>query len=106
MDEAALGDPEAAARRLMWLQQIPLLTINDAVEILAESLLNSGLFPLNAAQDVMHIAVASVHNVDFLLTWNCKHIANAILLKDLANLVEDSGHSLPVICTPQELLGE
>lgn len=66
----------------------------------------SGLFPEKASRDAIHIAVACVHNVEFLLTWNCKHIANATISKDLQHIVALAGYETPVICTPEELIGD
>ena len=79
--------------------------IEEADEI-AEAVLLSGLLPAKAARDAMHIAISSVHGVDFLLTWNCRHIANAAIMKGLSAIVSARGHELPVLCTPEELLGK
>lgn len=68
--------------------------------------MESGLLPLRAARDAIHIAVSAVHGVDFLLTWNCKHIANAGIMKELATIVTNCGYELPILCTPEELAGD
>jgi len=106
IEEAEAGDPEAAARRTPFLQDLPLLDLTEAVNDVAKAILNSGLIPVRAARDAVHIAVSSVHEIDILLTWNCRHIANAAIMKELAAVVADCGYELPILCTPEELLGD
>lgn len=83
-----------------------MLAITDEVIALAEALIQRGPLPPKAATDAVHIAVAAVHGVDYLLTWNCKHIANAEMRHGVLAECEGRGHRMPVICTPAELLGE
>ncbi len=104
LDEAEGGDPQAASRRLPYLKGLKLLELTPAVEQLAVSIIASGLLPQKATQDAIHVAVASVHRIDLLLTWNCRHIANAAITRRLAAVVATGGHELPVLCTPEELL--
>ena len=66
----------------------------------------SGLLPERATRDAIHIAVASVHCIDILLTWNCRHIANATIMKEIRKIVAESGHELSTLCTPEELVGD
>ena len=106
LDEAAAGDAGAAKRRLVLIENLPLLDLTDAVNDVAKRIMESGLLPLRAARDAIHIAVSAVHGIDLLLTWNCKHIANAAIMKDLTAIVADCGYEIPVICTPEELLGD
>lgn len=106
VSEASAGDPEASLRRLEVLDSLPLLDITDEVEVLALSLLASRIVPKKASEDAIHIAVATVHGMDYLLTWNCRHIANAEIRQQLADTVLERGYLLPVICTPEELGGE
>lgn len=106
VQEASVGDAEMARRRLEQLQAIPLLEINQEVENLARRLVVDGVLPKKAAVDALHIAVATVHGMDYLLTWNCKHIANAEMQNKVAAVCRESGFEPPVICTPEELLGE
>jgi hypothetical protein len=68
--------------------------------------MDSGLLPRKATRDALHIAVASVHGIDILLTWNCQHIANAAIMKELGDVVAECGWEMPVLCTPEELLGD
>ncbi len=83
---------------------MPVLPTHDEAVTLAETLLSSGLSPREAAADALHIALAATHGMDYLLTWNCKHIANAFIRNRIVALVEGAGYSCPVICTPEELL--
>lgn len=106
LDEAAAGDADAATRRMPYLQNLPLLDLTEAVNDVAKAIMNSGLLPQKAARDAVHIAVAAIHSVDILLTWNCRHIANAAIMKELRTAVERCGFEMPVLCTPEELLGE
>ena len=104
-DEAANGDPEAAADRLRVLSGIPRLEISEAAVGLAKQLLDRRALPQNAADDALHIAVASVHGMDILLTWNCTHIANPDMMGAVRAVIDSCGYECPVICTPAEMLG-
>jgi predicted nucleic acid-binding protein len=106
VNEARLGNPELATRRLAILEGIPLLEVTAAAQKLAVTIVQRGLLPQAAYPDALHIATAAVHQVDYLLTWNCKHIANAEILPRFALICEPFGLTLPYICTPEELLGE
>ena len=88
------------------IQDLPLLDILPETGPLAAGLLNAGILPRKAAADAAHIALAAVHGMDFLITWNCVHIANAVIAKAVARVCEEHGFDCPVICTPEELLGE
>ena len=77
LDEAGAGDPAAGRERLKAVQSLPLLDITIEVAELAAAFLASGRIPRKAATDAAHIAIAAVHGMDFLVTWNCVHIANA-----------------------------
>ena len=72
---------------------------------LAEALINQRLIPAKAIEDSLHIAIATLHHVDFLLTWNCRHIANPVIQEGIAEYLEKQGLFLPIICTPEELIG-
>src|SRR5580700_10700982 len=106
IDEASAGDPAAAHERLKALQNLPLLDITPDVAGLASSILAAGKVPRKAATDAAHIAIAAVHGMDFLVTWNCVHIANAAIARALAFICREHGCECPVICTPEELMGE
>lgn len=106
LDEVARGDVEIAAKRLELLRDFPLLVVNEAVQNLAVQFLAKSNLPSKASDDALHIAVATVYGLDYLLTWNCKHIANAQIQKKLAQISLNVGYELPTICTPYELIGE
>ena len=104
--ECGAGDPDAAEKRLAALNDVPLLLITEKSVQIAESLVEREIVPAKAAEDVLHIAVATVNAVDYLLTWNCRHIANPEIQRGIAEYLEQIGMFLPFICTPEELLGE
>lgn len=104
LDEVARGDAEAARLRLAVLRDVPLLGLTDEAKDLARSILASGLLPAVADRDATHIAVATVHEMDVLLSWNFRHIANAVIEVGLRRLVGPAGYSLPIICTPEEMM--
>jgi len=106
VDEASAGDPAAARERLKVIQDLPLLDITPEVEVLASGILASGIIPRKAATDAAHIAVAAVHGLDFLITWNLVHIANASIAKAVAKICGQHGCECPGICTPEGLLEE
>jgi hypothetical protein len=87
------------------LSSLPLLNISEAVLQLASAILQSGVIPARAARDAAHIAVSAVHAIDFLLTWNCAHIANAQIAKQVQAICTQHGFPCPLICTPEELMG-
>ncbi len=88
------------------MQTLPLLDITPDVAELASRILASGKIPRKAATDAAHIAIRAVHGMDFLVTWNCVHIANAAIAKALVSLCRNHACECPVICTPEELFGE
>ena len=104
--EASSGDKDAARERLGLVERIPLLAITDAAGELAARLVDEGALPTHAGEDALHIAVAVVHGVDFLLTWNCRHIANATMRHNIERACRDAGYEPPVICTPEELTND
>lgn len=104
--ECAAGDPDAAQRRLEIIKSIPLLVATEESYQLAENLVIKGIIPAKAAEDSLHIAIATIHSLDYLLTWNCKHIANPELQRRIMDYLSEKGQFLPFICTPEELLGE
>jgi predicted nucleic acid-binding protein len=103
LDEARAGDQQAAEKRLEALENLPLLEIDEAAIRLAENLVQSYAVPMKAAQDALHIAVACINGMDYLLTWNCKHIANAKMRGKIEQACREAGYIAPIICTPEEL---
>jgi hypothetical protein len=106
LDEIAAGERGMAQRRLELMAGIRVLDLIPAAESLAERILRSGLLPVSADGDAAHIALATVHGMDILLTWNCRHIANATIEVRLRRLAQAHTYELPAICTPEELPGE
>ena len=104
--ECGAGDPDAAKKRLTVLNDVPLILITEQALDIANSLVAKGIIPAKAAEDALHIAIATVNGVDYLLTWNCRHIANPEIQRGIAAHLDDIGLSLPFICTPEELLGD
>ena len=104
LDEAAEGDKAAASARLAEVQGLPVLEVNGDVERVARTVLQTGLIPAKASNDALHLAVAAVHRMHFLLTWNCRHLANAAIGGQLAAACQEAGFGMPVICTPRELI--
>jgi len=101
--EASSGDPEAAKRRMEILRNIAAVEADTEAQALVAVLLNNMALPANAADDATHIAVATVNEIDYLLTWNCRHIANATLRPKVEHLCLAEGYRCPIICTPHEL---
>jgi predicted nucleic acid-binding protein len=104
IDECAAGDDAAAAERMEAIREIPELELSDSVSVLATTLIEHVPLPENAEVDALHIATAAVHGIEYLLTWNCRHIANASLRPRIESVCRDTGFEPPIICTPQELL--
>jgi hypothetical protein len=102
--EAGRGDAEAARARLDLIHGLPVLQINDTARSLAERIFRSTTLPDKAAADALHIALAAVNGMDFLLTWNCTHIANGVVLKIVNAVCQDNGYEPPIVCTPEELM--
>ena len=105
LDESAGGDPDAARRRLDLLAGFPMLEVDDRVLALATHLQRSCRLPVKAATDSLHVAVAAVNGMEFLLTWNCAHLANAEFIPKIREQCEAMGYSCPTICTPEALMG-
>lgn len=106
IDEAAAGDPEAAARRSALIAELPLLDITPAVTSFAAFLAEATALPKRAGADALHIAIAAVHGMGYLLTWNCTHIANARLRVLVERACAKRGYMTPTMCTPEELMEE
>ena len=106
IDEVSAGDISLAADRLLALNGIPVLP--NAAEILqiANEIMSRAILPQKAQVDALHIAAVAHHRIEYLLTWNCKHIANAKTLPRIHRVLEDMGIPIPIICTPEEMLGD
>ena len=104
LEEIQRGNPKMAKARSRLVDGIPVLGVNPEILDLAERVFKEIQLPRKAQADALHIAIPSVFQIDFLLTWNCAHIANPFIQRQLRKIIEKSGFSFPVICTPQELL--
>ena len=104
LEEAGRGDPEVAGRRMALLRPIPIVEVDLPALQLARRLLAEGAVPEAASVDALHIAIAARHRTDYLLTWNCRHIANAARRDSIGRACLAAGWASPLICTPEELM--
>ena len=107
LDEAALGDAVlAAGYRLQELADIPRLELQPEIPRLATEIVTRAILPGTAIVDALHIAAAAFHSIDYLLTWNCKHIANVRVFANVRDLLVELDYPVPIFCTPEEMLGD
>ena len=106
IEEAEEGNPEAARRRLDALAEAEDLDLHDEARPLARTLVEEGPLPEKAALDALHIAVSATSGMDYLLTWNMTHIANAAIRDQIEEICRSSGYDPPIMCTPEELMEE
>lgn len=106
LDEITRGDKALAAQRLSIVEALPVLEINNESLAITEKIVNKNILAAKSIDDATHIAIAIVHSMEFLLTWNCKHIANAEIQKRIAEVAYEGGYEFPTICTPLELMGD
>lgn len=104
--EVSRGDEAAAEKRLVLLEGIELLRITDEVAEFATALVAGGAVPEAAGADAVHMAVAAVNGIHYLLTWNCAHIANAKRFEAIQTICVEHGYKSPILCTPDELTGD
>jgi hypothetical protein len=104
VQEAAAGDPQAAQERLEVLQAMTFLETTTAALALAKELIQAGALPVNAGDDALHIAISATQGITYLLTWNCRHLANATMRPLIESVCARNGVKAPIICTPEELL--
>jgi hypothetical protein len=105
IDEASVGDPAEIQKRLAILGELRALEITTEAKSLTQAIMAAGMLPPDAVRDAAHVAVSAVHKNDYLLTWNCKHLANAQISRRIALVCEKVGERMPIICTPEELMG-
>jgi predicted nucleic acid-binding protein len=103
-DEAKAGDQEMSQRRLAVLETVELLEVTEEGLSLANELVDKGPLPQKAAEDAIHIATAVINGMDYLLTWNCSHLANAAMRSKIEQICRTKGYEPTIICTPEELL--
>jgi len=106
IDEASSGDTLLAKERLESLDGVPLLPITPEVPQIAQRIMALGGLPQKARVDALHISLVAHHRIQYLLTWNCKHIANARILPRIHDILTEMGIPIPIICTPEEMLGD
>jgi predicted nucleic acid-binding protein len=106
LDELAAGKPEASARRLSLIEKLPLLPVDDAVTEIVAAYIRHKLMPADPLGDAMHLALASYHRCDFLVTWNCRHLANAHKFGHIRRVNTMLGLFVPALVTPLQLLGD
>jgi predicted nucleic acid-binding protein len=104
LDEISAGDPDAAARRVALVEGLPLLDVTEEVAALATEYQGRLALPAAARLDVLHLACTVVHQLDYLLTWNCAHLANGRVILRLQVVNTELGRRSPIILTPEELL--
>ena len=102
LQEARLGDANEVEKRLQALADLPILTTTGLAGQFANDLVLKGIVPAKAARDALHIAVATLNGMDYLLTWNFKHIANPHVRRMIDRVFQAAGYLPPVICTPQD----
>lgn len=104
VQEVSRGDVIAANDRLKAISGYPVLRVNPLAQSLADSILRRAVLPSKAAADALHISIAAVNGMNFLITWNCAHIANGFILQSVNTLCRDAGFEPPIVCTPEELM--
>jgi hypothetical protein len=105
IDEASAGDAAEVQKRLAVISSLPALQVTTEAKSLAQAIMAAGILPAHAFPDASHVAVSAIHALDYLLTWNCKHLANAQIARRIALVCQKQGHRMPIICTPEELMG-
>lgn len=104
LDECKNGDDDAAKFRMEFLERFKTVELNESVLVLAKTLVTENVIPKQYGEDALHISLATIHGIDYLVSWNCKHIANAHIRTRLENIIQKNGYVPPVICTPEELM--
>jgi hypothetical protein len=106
IEEISSGDTAAASARLTVTENIAVLVTTDSAIELARTLLAQDAIPANSVEDAMHISIAAVQGIDFLLTWNFKHINNANTRHRIERVIDAAGYNCPVLCSPEELIDD
>lgn len=104
IQEASAGDASAAAERLETIGEMRVLAISDSTAELAKRIARGVRLPTRAQADALHVAIAAANGVEYLLTWNCRHLSNAVLRPRIESICRDAGFEPPLICTPPELM--
>jgi hypothetical protein len=91
--------------RLQVIASLPALELTKDVLELSNELLSTGMMPQNAGNDAIHLCIAAIHSCEYLLTWNCRHLANAEIQRGARSVANAKGWELRIVCTPEELMG-
>jgi predicted nucleic acid-binding protein len=102
IEEMSMGDPEAVSKRLQAVNEFPKLELSENVERMAEVYMRELQISQKAFRDALHLAFSSVHNIDYLVTWNCTHIANVNVIRKVMRINTEMNMPIPLICTPEE----
>jgi hypothetical protein len=105
IDESSAGDATEIQKRLAIIGNLQTIVGSEAAVSLTEVIVSSNILPVRAIRDAAHVAMAAVGGIDYLLTWNCKHLANAQIARRIQKICLKSGYRMPIICTPNELMG-
>ncbi len=106
LEEIGTGDLQAASNRLAIVENIPVLVATDSAKELAKALIVENAISASSAEDALHISIAAVQGIDFLLTWNFKHINNANMRDKITQVVNHLNFRSPMLCSPEELINE
>ena len=106
LDEIREGDPAAAQMRMALAQTLSLLQSNAETDRLSAALIALHAIPDNHKEDADHIAIASIYPIEYLVTWNQKHILNVSMRDRILSIISDKGYTPPRLVTPAELLAE
>lgn len=102
--EASAGDPAAAADRLGVIRTIPMLGITPEAAVLAADIITKLRLQNRAHADALHVGIAAINGVEYLLTWNCRHLTNVVLRPRIEQVCRDNGLRPPAICAPPDLM--
>ncbi|MBM4024402.1 MAG: type II toxin-antitoxin system VapC family toxin [Planctomycetes bacterium] len=105
VDEIRAGDDKVAQRRMEAAGGSTILGVAARAEALTKVIVESGAIPVQAVRDAAHLAITAVNDIDYLLTWNCRHLANGQIIRAVSAICAARGFRMPVVCTPEELMG-
>ncbi|MBN1943826.1 MAG: type II toxin-antitoxin system VapC family toxin [Phycisphaerae bacterium] len=106
IEESSAGDPAASRKRIQILEEMDVLPVNSSLEKLSQELQKYLEIPDKARLDAIHLAFSILYELDYLLTWNCSHLANANALRKLARMAKERNYWLPIVCTPDEMISD
>jgi hypothetical protein len=106
LDEASAGDAVAAAARLAACEGLVALVINPGAQAFAQELIRTGAVPATEPEDALHIALATIHQMDYIASWNFAHLVGPAAKFKLQSKISALGHVPPIIATPEEIFEE